>query len=366
MVRGEREFRMQAVAERLLPKVRDIETLFGRDLNITKENVREQVSRRIDEELVEVGLTILDCASGRVAWDRVFSDAVFRRPPFEPPSEEKEKGFRDLVIGESFLQLVEDSPSASKACQLVLVTNDVRLTEMVRARTPANQNVKVLPDIAAVEEFINTLASEATEEYVQSLRTQAQLYFYGGKGKKTGLYYTGGVGPKASALLLPLIHSVPEGGDKVRLAAVAIIAPNFVGKKGQRITWVSRVKATLVAVKEERYLDVDPKTLPAVGERLMNLGMGPLGWASTLPVQSWPVQGLLSLHGTPSPSEESAEMSPVSSASDAWKTREVTIAEGLAYVEVQWAATVTAKKKLTHPKIVACTLTPIDWTRMGT
>jgi hypothetical protein len=371
MVRGEREFRMQRAAEQLLPKVQDVETLLGVNLNITKANVREQVTRRIDREIAEVGLRVLECDSGRVAWERVFTDAASRRPPFEGATQEKEKGFRDLVIGEAFLQLVEDSPASKKTCQAVLVTNDALLTQMIQARAIERENVRVLADLAAVDEYINTLASEATEEYVASIRNIAARLFFVDAGTKSAFYYTS-VDERVAKILANLQRDVPKDAEKVTIEELQVLPPTFADKSKQRVTWLSRILVSLRATREESYLDLPtgvafgsaqytpPPSIAKVAA-IANLGFGPLGAPMSSGITISPSSSYTGLFDRPETPQVTTLLTGSSVPAPLWKRRDATVFKGLAEIEIRWTVTVTTAKKLKKPAIVDCNLTKTTW-----
>jgi hypothetical protein len=366
MVRGEREFRMQTAAEKLLPKVADVETILGVNLNITKENVRERVTRRIDQEIADVGLKALECDSKRVTWERVFRDAAFRRPPFETVTQEKEKGFRDLVIGESFLQLAEDSPKSKKVCHIVLVTNDALLTQMIQERAVDRENVRVLADLAAVDEYINTLASEATEEYVESIRNIASRLFFIDADTKSAFYYISGVDQRVATILANLKRDVPKDAEKITIEEVKVLPPTFVGKAKQRVTWLSRILVGLRATREESYLDLS--TGAAFGSAQFTLppsipypaGVGPLGTPMPSGITISPSSSYTGLFDRP----EARGVTLLTSGgapTPLWKKREATVFKGQAEIEIRWTVTVTTAKKLKKAAILDCNLAKTTW-----
>ncbi len=92
-----------------------------------------------------LGLVELALDYGKVDWDRVLLDAAYRRPPFD--SGDKEKGFRDALLVETFLQLVEDSPKSLQTCRVVLVSKDIMVKRAVELRSSGLANVSILEDI---------------------------------------------------------------------------------------------------------------------------------------------------------------------------------------------------------------------------
>lgn len=114
-VRHERQFRMQTKALELLQSIEKLERLLGHRLNITERIIKERVNAAVETQIQNLGLEPLEFDSTRVDWTRLILDACYRRPPFE--DSEREKGFRDSLIVETFLQLVENSPKRERAGQ---------------------------------------------------------------------------------------------------------------------------------------------------------------------------------------------------------------------------------------------------------
>src|SRR5664279_2320903 len=109
-------------ALRLLPSVEKLERLLGHNLNITKDILETRIREAIDREVEQYRIVIQNLSSGDVDWTRLVLDAAYRRPPFQHG--EKEKGFRDAVILETFIQLVTDAPSSPTTARVVLVSSD--------------------------------------------------------------------------------------------------------------------------------------------------------------------------------------------------------------------------------------------------
>src|ERR1039458_5358202 len=122
VVRHERQFQMLNEALQLLPAVEKLERVLGHNLNITRDILETRVREAIDRQVEHFGIIIQSLTTGGVDWARLVIDAAYRRPPFQRG--EKEKGFRDAVILETFIQLVTDAPSSPTTARVVLVSSD--------------------------------------------------------------------------------------------------------------------------------------------------------------------------------------------------------------------------------------------------
>ena len=121
----------------------------------------------IDDKVITHGLKVLSIDETKVSVQALMLDAAYRRPPFSEG--EKEKGFRDSLAAEAFIQLIEQSPSDPNACLSVLLTNDKLLSEAVMKRTANVRNVKVLASLEELKSLINTIASQVDEQFVAEI-----------------------------------------------------------------------------------------------------------------------------------------------------------------------------------------------------
>ncbi len=156
-VRHERQYQMRESAMRLLPHIRRVEKLLGHNLAINEEVLVDSVEKVVSQRHLELGLLTPPLDYAQVDWHRVTLDAVYRRPPFE--AGDKEKGFRDRVIVECFLQLLTASPKTASICRVVLVSDDKLLTKAAMARTAELTNVSSVSTVDELKGLINTLVS---------------------------------------------------------------------------------------------------------------------------------------------------------------------------------------------------------------
>jgi len=110
----ERKYQMQRKGFDLLPSIEKLEALPGHGLGINADIIKSRVEDAASKQIDELGLIVSPLAAEDVDWSRLMLDAVYRRPPFEIG--EKEKGFRDALIAETFLQVVAAAPSTPRLC----------------------------------------------------------------------------------------------------------------------------------------------------------------------------------------------------------------------------------------------------------
>lgn len=161
----EREYQMLQEGEKLLPSIQKLERHLGHNLNINENIIHERIKLTISQQINEHSVNIISLDINNVDWNNVISNALYRVPPFEKGK--KEKGFRDSLIAESFMQLIEVSPKTPQICRLVLITNDGLLIEALTKKTKILSNVYIYNDIEELKSLINTLASAVEEELIK-------------------------------------------------------------------------------------------------------------------------------------------------------------------------------------------------------
>lgn len=308
IVVDERQYQMQRKAIELLPSIGKLEKLLGHNLNITEEILTHQVDEAIKKQLTELGMSTLEIDTTSIDWEVLIRRAMYRRPPFEPG--EKEKGFRDSLIAETFLQLVQESPTTPSVCRLAIVTDDDLLAEYLKERVKEAKNIRVLSSISELESLINTLVSEVTEEFVADLIEKAIKYFFE-KENDTSLYYKENIRGRIGELYGEELSAIPKKGLLRENGTWWISKPVFAKKERQRIFWITPIKVDAKLTKYE-----SPKSTAT----------GALSFMP--PSTDVEFRGLL-----------------------AQAPEKVEVASGQSIIEVHWSVNITQTKKLTSPRI---------------
>lgn len=246
VVRHERQFQMLQEASQMLPTIERLERLLGHNLNITKEVLNARVKEAVDCQVQQHAIVVQPLNSTGVDWARVILDAAYRKPPFQLG--EKEKGFRDALILETFMQIVGISPTSRSVARLALVSNDQLLRDAAQARLGTATNVHLLESVDALKGLINTLGSAVDEEFIAAIKQGAGEVFFKLKDEST-LYYKASVGSTLQQTLSNAAIKLPDGADKYKVENWTINPPRFVKKQGQRIYWTSRFASRLKALK---------------------------------------------------------------------------------------------------------------------
>jgi len=320
VVKHERQYQMTQKAIELLPAIQRLEKLLGHNLNITEDIVITRVKEAINKQFDVLKIHTGNLDVEKVEWEKIIFNSVFRQPPFE--AGDKEKGFRDSLVAEAFLQLVAKSPKTAKSCRLVLLTEDKLMTEAVSEKIKGATNVRVLPSIEELKGLINTLVSEADETFINSIQEKCKQYFFQKENKET-LYYKEEVRKLINDSFGEQLKEKPKGCETRDNGTWYIGGPQFIKKEGQRIFW-----ATRITVEAKAYNNLKEQTQELGKEPVRRLSELGLGMAP--PSQR---RGLLSLLG-------------------ASEQEKILVTEGSTIFEVDWSISVTTTtKSLSKQKI---------------
>jgi len=354
IVRDERHFQMLQEARKFLGPVEKLQRLLGHNLNITEDILQSRVKESITAQITEHGLQLIPLNHASVDWSRLVGDAAFRRPPFEDG--EHEKGFRDALVLESFLQLQQSIASIPSSCRLVLVSRDTLLGVAALDRTKGAVNVHILASVESLKGLINTLSSEVDEQFIADLQPRVEALFLSLDNKKS-LTYKWDLRQKVFAKLTDAHMPMPAEADDFTVKKWTVNKPRFLKKEGQKVSWVSRFEGELIAQKRLSHTglaSVSSLINPfSAGGRSVNLsdllsatGKAPseglaYGYSSISPVSS----GLIG------PFEGTAITLP--------QMQDVKM--GTATVDVTWAVSVNTDGRLTAPHLDDIVFVDVVW-----
>jgi hypothetical protein len=238
----ERRYQIVQEADKLRAGVSKFERFIGHAFNLTDDEMRRRIADNIQEQIREHHLGVFSADLSDVNWSDVVASALSRRPPFDP-APNVEKGFRDALILEGFMQLVRHSPSDAERCRIVLLTRDGLLAKAAAARADKSSNVTVLKTIDEVKGLINTLLSSLTEEAVAAFRATAKTFFFD-QDSQGGIFKDLGIASRIRAECRVPLEALPPGADLRQNEWKWLIAsgPSFVRKVNDRMWWSSKVK----------------------------------------------------------------------------------------------------------------------------
>ena len=354
VVRHERQYQMQNKALELLPPINKLEKLLGHNLNITESIILRSVEEAVDNQLSELGIEQLGLEYSSVDWGSLIINACYRKPPFQVG--EKEKGFRDSLIVETIMQLIEKGPKSRNVCRVVVVAGDKQIATAVRDRNSGTRNVHVLETVEDLTGLINTLVSKVTEAYINSIKEKARLCFFDAE-KEDGLYLKAKVKRSIEEEYGAALRELPDGATERRNLDWFIQAPNFVKKSGQKTFWNTRVRIETEAFKwsEEITLMPGAGAMTAGDIRLTPAGgaitpgdirLTPMGDINT---GKYVVSGI---------NDYQMGGSPNTSGIRNVRTK---VASGNTVFNALWSVLVTTRKELRNPKVEAIELAGTYW-----
>lgn len=244
----ERHYQMFKKATDLIPSVNKLERLLGVSLNTSNENINHQIKNSITGIIGEYKFNILPVDTSKINWEEIIDNAAFRRPPFEEGT--KEKGFRDAIISESFLQLVETSPKTPNTCRLIIVSNDSALIESIKVRSSEAKNVKVLKSVAELKGYINTLVSQISEEFVAEIKELASLYFFK-EDDKESVSYKENIVQSIKDKYHKELNASPPGAIIRKNGTYFIGDTRFLKKERTRVYWATQISVEAKAYNYE-------------------------------------------------------------------------------------------------------------------
>ncbi|WP_295624103.1 PIN domain-containing protein [uncultured Nitrosomonas sp.] len=239
IVVNERRYQMMSRAQDLLPNLQKMEKLLGLTFGIGDGTLELHVGKAIDDTIRQLSFNVAKLDANKVDWGDVISRATLRYPPFERG--DKEKGFRDSVIANTFAQFHENSPSTPTVCRLAIVTNDELLAEYINLLTAGSKNVRILKGTDELESLINTLVSSVSEEYAAELTKKATKLFFV-KDEEKSLYYKDNIAEKIKLKYAEVLKDTILKDHLRRSGTWWITQTIFVKKVRQRIHWVSVIE----------------------------------------------------------------------------------------------------------------------------
>ncbi|VWM09573.1 PIN domain-containing protein [Burkholderia lata] len=176
MVRLEREYHLREKAKHIISKAnKDLPSILADNWIKDTEKVHAAISSHAQSEIDELGVTVRECMPDKVDWNRIMECSGLRLPPFDP-NEKAEKGFKDAIVAETFVQ-IQDEISEFVHDSAILVTKDEMLADHVGARIDS-QRCKVLRSIGALLSELNFLIADIDAEQANELLRLAEEALY--------------------------------------------------------------------------------------------------------------------------------------------------------------------------------------------
>lgn len=249
MVVEERRHQMLSAALALSPKLAEVEKLLGHSLALTPEVMADRVNSKVSRTIEELGIDVCELDISSMDWNEIIERSAKRQAPFEISSE-KEKGFRDAIIANTFIQEVNRSPKTPRACLLVFISGDKRVREYIEEKTSDSGNVRILETLDELKSLLNAIASEVTEEFLAEILPKARNVFWD-FDKEEGLYAKEGIFNKITEQYESELNSTNSNfpGSYRHSGKVTLGEQTFINKSGQTVTWSRTVYIGFKLVK---------------------------------------------------------------------------------------------------------------------
>jgi hypothetical protein len=238
-VRLEWQFQLRKRVAPLVGHAGEIQRLTGTRLNLTRDKVESLADGVVAQTIERLKLTEVGLRHERVDWPRLAEDAPMRRPPFKDAAHEE--GFRDRLIAEQFVQLVEDSSVDPALCRVVFVSQDGYLVDYLAKRIGDRGNVRIIGRWEEVESFINALESDLAESAAEAYLSAAEKLFFD-PANPSCLFLKERISERISSLYESDLAAVPEGASERRNAPPVVRSPRYVGREGGLLKWTSTIE----------------------------------------------------------------------------------------------------------------------------
>lgn len=231
-VKLEREFQMTAAAEALLSDFRGIEKLLAADFKVSKDDIVRAVSQNIEKSIADHSLSVIELDTNKVDWPSVLRAAIFRHPPFQVG--EKEKGFRDAVILETFCQIAETLEKYENSRTVFLANDDLLFDAAEKRAKELGKNISVVRRLTELSSAINAIPAHLSISQINEILVRAALLFYQANDGKT-LYYHAKVADIIRSKFSAQLARIPEdisADTTIEFAGFEIGRPTFLEKNG--------------------------------------------------------------------------------------------------------------------------------------
>ncbi|WP_354210998.1 PIN domain-containing protein [Burkholderia cenocepacia] len=123
-------------------------------------------------ELAQLRIEVVPCAIERVDWNDMMRRSVFREPPFERG--QTEKGFRDAILCETFLQLASEITGGDT---IMLVSNDRMVKKYIDSCAIPDNKARVVDGLDALNDEIQLRVANVDEITQAFIELRARLLF---------------------------------------------------------------------------------------------------------------------------------------------------------------------------------------------
>ncbi len=342
----ERTFQQKKEIEKLLPNVKKIENIFALNFQLNNEFIDSQIDKIVEQQIGKNNLKVIKLDYSKIKWEDLIQKACSRKPPFEEG--EKEKGFKDALILECLLQVIDQSPTTPSICRILFVSNDDLLMKATKERTVQNRNVEIFSSLTDLENYVNILStSEINENIIKAISEKVKLLFFT-KDDTSTIYYSAKISDKIVKDYSTELSELPADGEKRIVKKWIIGQPVFIKKIGQKVFWRTEISADTDVLKSF-IIHQSTETRPSLS------ASGLMGFpSSTSDLKTSGLFGTGSSLRTMMSTETKTLETPTS------RKLEV-VQKGLSKFEVNWITTVSVTHKVRFLKVENITFLETIW-----
>ena len=334
VVLQERIYRLQQKIASLMAQLSSISDLTGGDLDISEGSLLEALDRKVQQTLGDYGIEVREPDWPRIDLKQMAADSANRQPPFNPGN--PEKGFRDAIVLETYLQLLQDPRFADHLA--VLLTTDELLRKAVARRAGAFGNQYPPGSSEDIRGTIATISEELELELINRMVSVASALFFT-PSDPNSVFARFGIPAKIQSQYESAFSARPPGADLRRTFAPTIYQSRFVEKVGDRFHWSNQIAFPSVAYR----------ITYSVGPSSSSLGVAATGTYSS------------DLLGDDPSSLGTGAISSASSGFPLPNPSYVPTSNGRTLFEVVWSAIYSEDQGLTEPNVEKLIFRGTEW-----
>lgn len=233
VARFEREYQMRNEFRGVATNVSKADVLLSGNWGVTEERINDAISSRVATEFAELGIEVRRCEFGRVDWESLFSDACFRVPPFQ--AGDTEKGFRDAILCETFVQLLGSLSTGESA---VLVSDDKLVRLALERRLSSTVGLRILPNVEDLGAEITLRVSHVDAQVATEIEAKAAVAFLNGSEQKA-LWHKGKIYDAVWSRFGAEIKALPAGAVSYNMTNHSVGPTRLIRKDGTRVHFMT-------------------------------------------------------------------------------------------------------------------------------
>ena len=248
MALKERKRQMLSKAELLLPSIGKMEALLGVNWGVTKENLSRYIDETAEKQIKSLGIEVRPLNTKLVDWEQLVHKSAYKLPPFE--SGDKEKGFKDAIILETFLQHVNEINEKKEAFQVLMVTGDALLGVASKVAMANHDFVRILSDLEELKSELNIYSSNVDQDFAEGLVKKASAYFFKPGDERT-LYFKKSINALVNESWGEKLRELRPGATSTRTDKVLIGQSSFIKKHLEKVFFSNRISYELSSLRNK-------------------------------------------------------------------------------------------------------------------